>query len=136
MQSIPAWDPSLSVGNVEIDEQHKKLLLLAQQVVQLLNAPFPASTQQFHSLLNDVVDLVWKNVATEEKLLARNGYPDLAAHIAEHEAYLESIAEILYRTTQWNVDIAALAQILTEYTNHHLLETDPQSKEFMKNGDR
>lgn len=62
----PAWTPSLSVGNVGIDEQHKKLLLLAQQVVQLINAPLSANAQQLHGLMNDIVDLAWKTVATEE----------------------------------------------------------------------
>ena len=130
----PTWTPSLSEGNVEIDEQHKKLLLLAQQVVQLIDALLSANAQQLHGLMNDIVDLAWKTVATEEKLLARVDFPDLAGHKAEHDIYLERLTEILCHTSQRDVDEVALAQILTEYTNHHLLDTDQQSKEFLKNG--
>ncbi len=52
---IPDWSPELSVGHPQIDAQHRQLIVLGKQAIELLYAP-QADARRFHQLLNDIAD--------------------------------------------------------------------------------
>lgn len=130
MSSLPNWNPELCVGNRQIDDQHRRLLLLGVQALGLLKED--SSMAQFHVVLNDLADLARKHFADEEQVLARNHCPSLEEHKAEHAAYLELLTEVCYQGTQHHPDRAGLERIVCEYLNHHVSETDMKCKAFMK----
>ena len=131
MPALPSWDPSQSVGNPELDRQHQRLLELAAQAIQLAESGSPMR-ETFHRVLNDITDMAFQHFAAEEDLLARNGCPTLAEHKAEHDAYLEQLTRVLYQGSTGVDDRLALAQLMREFTSHHLRETDLETKPYMR----
>ena len=131
MLQLPEWDPSLSVGNLEIDEQHKKLIDICHQTVAYLANSSP-DAEQFHKFLNDFVDFTRIHFKTEERLLARNGCPTLDEHRAEHNTYLEMLTELLFEGTRQHLDNLGLANIMTSWVGTHLVSTDLPAKEYMR----
>ena len=133
METLPVWDPSMSVGNAELDEQHKLLLALNQRAADLLNDKAGAHIRrEFRHLLNEIVDLAEVHFAAEERILALNGCPNLAEHKAEHYQFIELLAELIYQSMLKELKNKRLARLLSDYIEHHLRETDMSCREYMR----
>lgn len=131
MITVPTWSPALSVGNDQIDRQHQQLLSLCAQAVKAFDTEAPGK-ESFHELLNDVAALAARHFDTEEKVLARHACPTLAAHKAEHEKYLELLAELLVKATNQELDRAGLDSFLSDWLGRHLHEVDLPEKYYMR----
>jgi hemerythrin len=121
----------MSVGNPELDRQHRKLHELARQAIELVEGDCDLR-ENFHRILNDITDLAFQHFAAEEETLARNGCPTLREHKAEHDDYLEQLTRVLYRGSTGDEDRQALAQLMRDFTEHHLRETDLESKAYLR----
>ena len=131
MSSLPKWNDTYKVGNVLLDEQHKRLLEISGKAYQLLTST-PVCAEEFHDLLNSFVETQREHFAAEERTLARNGYPNLAAHIAEHDRFRAMLAEL-----QCSADVAAngraeLLRVMVEFIGNHILLTDMACKDYLK----
>lgn len=121
----------LSMGSREIDNQHKDLFKLGHLLAQQMQDP-ATGIEQFHSVLNDIAKSVRDHFATEEKILARNGYPLLAVHSLAHRDYLETLGNILTQAALKNPDNTALLEMVFDLVSKHFLEMDLPCKNFMK----
>jgi len=131
MINVPTWSPALSVGNALIDRQHQQLLSLCAQAVDAFESAAP-DKERFHELLNDVAALAARHFDTEERTLARHGCPTLATHKAEHEKYLDLLAEILVKATNQELDRAGLESFLSDWLGHHLHEVDLPERHYLR----
>ena len=133
MPIFPTWDPSLSVGNDELDEQHRKLLDLIRKVLWLAVIENDSSVRQrFVRIINEIVHLALNHFECEEKTLAINGFQGLEKHKTEHDKYLNMLAELLYGATHGHLDLKAMVALIAEDLYDHLLTTDMECREFMK----
>jgi hemerythrin len=133
MPALPSWDPGQSVGNPELDRQHQRLYELAAQAIALAEGGSELR-ETFHRILNDITDLSFLHFAAEEEVLAHHGCPTLEQHKAEHDAYLEQLTRVLYQGSTGVDDRLALARLMRDFTQHHLGETDLESKAYMRPG--
>lgn len=133
METLPAWDPSLSVGNAELDEQHKLLLALNQRAADLLNDKAGNHIRrEFRHLLNEIIDLAEIHFTAEERILALNGCPNLAEHKAEHDQFIELLAELIHQSMLKDLKTKSIAKLLADYIDHHFRETDMGCREYMR----
>ncbi len=128
---IPDWTPELSVGNPHIDAQHRLLVVLGRQVMELLDAP-QADSGRFQQLINDIADAMRRHFETEEAVLAVNCCPALAEHRARHDQYIERMAELLFDGSNGDNDQAGLARLIHELVVEHVVEQDLPLKAYMK----
>lgn len=126
------WEPSFSVGNQILDEQHKKLLSLCNQALECISIDSLESRALFHSILNDLVAYTETHFRTEEGLLTQSHYSQLDAHKAEHTAYQIRLTDFLLDATIGNVDREGLQQYLSTWWREHILEQDMQYAEHLK----
>jgi hemerythrin len=131
--SIPDWSPELSVGNPQIDAQHRQLVVLGQQAMELLDAP-QAGAVRFHQLLNDITDAVRRHFETEEAVLRSNNCPQLDAHRALHDQYLERLTELLFEGTNGDFDRMGLARLIHQLVAEHVVREDLPLKAYMQPG--
>ncbi len=129
--SMPDWGPDLRVGHPQLDAQHRGLILLGQQVVDLLDAP-ETEPGQFHRLLNDVADAMRRHFLAEEAVLQANRCPRLLEHRALHDRYLERMTELLYGTTTGVVDKAGLARLIHELIDGHVRQEDMALRSYFQ----
>lgn len=114
------WNTEHSVGNPDIDEQH-------EHIVELINAvEVAATTGAGASSVDLVLDLLTRylklHFSTEERVMRAAGYPELAAHAAEHAWCAAELAKMLasYRAAESSLD-DALAFLAAWLQNHTLL---------------
>ena len=80
---LMTWTEKMSVGVVVLDNDHKKL-------VEMLNNLFDAmqagkGRDALGKILDGLVAYTVEHFKREEQLFAQTGYPDAAAHKAQHE---------------------------------------------------
>ena len=133
MLNLPTWEPSMSVGNNELDEQHARLLALAHRAAELeYLADSSAVRQQIVGVLSDIGDLAREHYAAEERILARNGFPDLVSHQSQHQAHLEVLTQLLHEVRRQGVYRAGFTRGVTDYVYYHVIRADMGCKAFLK----
>jgi hemerythrin len=92
------WNHSCTVGVQAMDDQHGILLdALNELRVALLRG---TESHTVRGMLARVTELMRLHVESEERLLARHGFPGLAAHRAEHQRLLGRLAQFDVRFEQ------------------------------------
>lgn len=117
------WKDSFSVGNDEIDRQHKRLFQLTNELHDgMMRGEGRAVVG---SLLEQVISYTKTHFAAEEQMMAQAQYPDLPAHRAKHQDLTRQVTAIYdeYRSGGAVVTLKVLT-FLKDWLQNHILETD------------
>ena len=125
-----AWKESYSVRIQTIDAQHKQLVSL---IAKLQDAMAQGRGREVLGLiLNEVVHYTKIHFATEETLMASNGYPDLAAHQAIHNELTRTVVDLQSRFASGQVALSVQTmQFLKGWLVNHILGTDQKYGPFL-----
>ena len=128
---IAIWNSRYETGIDAIDAQHKGLF---EAFNQLADA-FTAGTAPAHvkHCLKDLLDFTVDHFRTEESFMEALGYPDLAAHRAEHAQLVEKARTLQARGS---MDQPAVAMDLTIFLANlmtgHIDEADLTMIRFLR----
>jgi hemerythrin len=86
---ILQWDPSLSVGIEEIDNQHKKLVRMICDLHEAMRSGKGKS--QVESIIKELANYTVEHFGYEEKLLEQYKYPGFLNHHKEHEKFVNQV---------------------------------------------
>lgn len=126
------WQPSYSVGNQVLDDQHKKLLSLCKNAVQCMSDESPEGVRLFHDILNELSEYVRTHFSTEEALMKACGYPRLAQHQREHDKYHDQLTDFLVKAGRGDINRDGLHHYLSRWWSDHILGSDMQYAESIK----
>lgn len=126
------WSSALSVCNRWIDEQHRQLIELCNKAEACAARSSHEAHAEFHHLLNDLATLVSNHFRDEERLLEQHNSPNLEAHKAAHESFLERLALLLYDGARGMIDSRTLHRLIADYLIQHMLEMDMQEKRYLQ----
>ena len=121
--ALMAWSDNLSVNVTQIDEQHKKL-------VGMLNDLHDAMKQGKGSdasgnVLSGLVQYVATHFATEEKLMKEHAYPEYLKHKIEHDALTKQALDLQKQLQEGKpVLTVELMKFLKDWLSNHILGTD------------
>lgn len=92
--SLIEWRPEYSVGNAEVDHEHRELIDLINRVHASLHAG--PDTDRVAAGLGEIYAQIAAHFALEEKIMRSAGYEHLGPHKQDHEALLDQLADIIY----------------------------------------
>jgi hemerythrin len=87
------WDDKYSVGIPLIDEQHKELIRLTNDLYQGCLEGDDAARDYFFSAVRGAMDYVKHHFSAEEKIMENVQYPNLAEHKKQHEDFVLKMVE-------------------------------------------
>jgi hemerythrin len=87
------WNQRYSVGIPKIDEQHKELVRLTNELYASCLGDDDEMRARFKSTLRALVRYVSDHFGAEERLLQWVHYPRYAEHKKEHESFVKKILE-------------------------------------------
>ena len=124
------WKDEYSVGIDSIDQQHKKLLNL---INQLQTAVDYSTGEQFErEALDELVDYTKTHFTYEEGLMRDNNYPDFEPHKAQHEKMFEKVREVLAEYEQdQDTAMANAAEYLKDWLINHINGTDKEYSSYL-----
>ncbi|MDR3192036.1 MAG: bacteriohemerythrin [Treponema sp.] len=87
------WEERYSMNIPFIDDQHKELVRLTNELYQGCLMGDDVARDYFMKTVKGVVDYVGKHFSAEEKMLENINYPGLGAHKKQHEEFVKKILE-------------------------------------------
>ncbi len=122
------WDARYETGIEEIDLQHRYFLKLINRLAdKLLSIQDP---RQREPLIGELHRYASFHFASEENLMTKFGYPDLAAHRLHHRQWLDKLFGDSSRPA------SELIALLVEWFSTHTVEEDRRIGEFVRDQDR
>jgi hemerythrin-like metal-binding protein len=125
------WTPAIAVGITTIDDQHKKLISLINDVSDAMKAR--KATEVIGNILLELSDYTIYHFGNEEKAFEKYNYPDKAAHMAAHKIYVDKINELVERNKKGELGLSiSVLDFLMEWITNHIMKTDMQYVPFFK----
>ena len=118
------WNEGMSVGIDAIDEDHKQIISILAKLNSAYNQQI--SNQIIEGIFAELEHYVILHFAREEALLEKACYPDLVAHKASHQKFVERLPEL---RDQWLTENNAsccekITHFLHQWLIKHILEDD------------
>lgn len=121
--ALMMWSDSLSVNIKEIDEQHKKLIGMLNELHDAMKAG--KGNDVTGKVLSGLIQYVATHFAHEEKLMTAHAYPDLAKHKTEHELLTKQATDLAKQFQAGKpVLTVELMTFLKNWLSNHILGTD------------
>lgn len=125
------WKDEYSVGIESIDNDHKMLLKL---INQLQTSSLYYTGEDFDKeALNELIEYTKFHFAREEKMMEENGYPDFEEHRQQHRDMTE---EVISRVKAYEADSEKTVDDLLDYLKkwliNHINGTDQKYSSFLR----
>jgi hemerythrin len=130
------WKQQYSVGFGPIDDQHKQLFTLLDQLqAEMGQEGFKdkqANKDALAKIFAELLSYTKVHFATEEEFLKRRKYPGLAAHKLEHERFTTHVLRFQedFAAGRKSVDME-LMNFLRYWWSNHIMQTDKQYSAFL-----
>ena len=125
------WSPSLSVGLVCIDDQHKVLVDLINELYQKMNGN--AAQAAIGSVLTKLIDYTETHFKFEEDLFAKHGYEHIDAHMEIHRKLVAQLLDFQKEFKTGKADISLeLMEFLKDWLINHIKKTDTKYVPFLR----
>ena len=123
--ALIAWDNSFSVGVKAIDNQHKGLLEI---VNELYAAMMQRQTKSVTGpLLNKLVNYTQVHFSAEEKMMQATDYPHLIQHRARHLDLTRQVGEFMTRYEHGDGSLNIhLLRFLSDWLTRHIQQEDKE----------
>ena len=118
------WTDKLSVGIVSVDEQHKKLVNLLNELYEGILEGHPKEVLDY--VLGELLKYTKRHFSYEETLFAKTGYADSAAHKKEHDDLIKQVleAQAKYKAGVTGTHSLEVMKFLKQWLTNHIQGTD------------
>lgn len=114
-----SWSNDLSVGVKVIDDDHKKLVGIVNELYDGMSVGH--AKDALAKVLGRLVEYTKIHFAREEEFFAKTGYQDAAAHHKEHQDLLHTVTELQTRfqtASSTSLSIEVMTFLKNWLTNH------------------
>jgi hemerythrin-like metal-binding protein len=124
------WDESMSVGNPELDVDHKRLIGI---INRLWVAEDNGNRQVIEFVLDDLVHYTEVHFKREEDMMDRGDYPDFQRHRRIHQAICQRLEEIRWEYFQGIREElrGEILEFLKDWLNEHILVEDMRYRPYL-----
>lgn len=130
------WTEKYELGIKEIDNQHKGLVILINELFELMSQG--KAKNHLEDIFNHLTDYTKKHFFAEEKLMIKYAYTGYDEHKAEHKIFIEKLGELKTDFANGKTTISLeILNFLKDWLLNHIRITDqkyvPQVKEMLGN---
>jgi hemerythrin-like metal-binding protein len=123
------WTENLSVDIEIIDEQHKKLIAMLNEVAMGIYN----NTSDLKEILKGLKEYTEVHFGEEEELFRKSEYPDIQKHLKEHKYFIGKLAEFERDSLQNDVSVSLnLLQFLKDWLFYHIEIIDESYAPYVK----
>lgn len=127
--ALITWNDSLSVNVAEIDQQHKKLVALINDLNDAMSVG--KGKDILGRIVNDLVVYTATHFKAEEKYFAQFGYPDTFNHRREHVAFVKKVTAFKEGFEKGNLPLTVeVMRFMSDWLKKHIMGTDKKYSQF------
>ncbi len=127
------WNDGMSAGIPEIDEDHKRFILLIDDLNRAIvdRMELGEIKRRLRLLCDDVV----QHFAHEEKLFAQWQYPDTQTHAGKHAQVLKALDAIREKSINYDLppEWISVSMEVKDLLIDHLMTEDMKYAEYLRN---
>jgi hemerythrin len=122
--SLLTWNPQMSVGVRQLDDDHKKLIAMINELHAAMLVGH--SSDVVGDILRRLVNYTVEHFNREEKHFAATNYPGAALHKREHERLKSQVAAEVEKFKSGNRASLSMETLsfLRDWLKHHIQESD------------
>jgi len=129
---IIVWSDRLACGIKVIDDQHRGLVALVNEIFNHVTGDEIQESEYFHKVIQETVNYVKLHFATEEKIMLAAKMPEYARHKKAHNRFILTILDFIhYYETGRKRNLHAFGKYLKDWILSHIALMD---KQCFKNG--
>ncbi len=125
------WKPEYSLGIIEIDNQHKRLLVQFTRIEEAFRQC--ASWTDTHYLIVDLIDFARFHFEFEEALMRLFAVPTAERHGGEHRQFFVMLQDIEQHSLQREAE-GEMIEFLRDWLKHHILGSDREYAKWILGG--
>ena len=121
------WSDEYALGIDEIDQQHRQLIEIANQVYGIMNDQWRLDKyNQILTVLGELKDYTIYHFKFEEEYMASIGYKKRFSHALEHNAFVEKLNAVDLKKVdeQQEEYLRELLVMITDWVVNHIMNTD------------
>ena len=118
------WENKYSVGNSKIDNQHKEMFKLGNDLPEVLNA------QEINPIIMRLYKYTREHFSLEEEMMKSIKFPLLTEHITLHEELISKLNEISSRPFNTDKEVLRFKEFVYGWLIEHILYEDMQYFKF------
>jgi len=127
---ITTWSDEYSVNVREIDVQHQKMLELVNDLHSAVEACIDKNGLK--SLLVELLEFTRLHFSTEEQLMEKHDYPELAEHHKEHRMLLQHLSDLVDAVSRGkSPTFCSDYDVSTDWALIHIIEFDNSLGAFL-----
>ena len=122
--ALMEWSDKFSVGIGQIDNEHKRLLVLLNELNNVVEGS--AGLGVLGGVLDGLVDYTHYHFAHEEDLFQRSSYPAYEQHRQQHVDFVAKVTAVYgdFKSGSSAVQPAQVLEFLKSWLYHHILGSD------------
>lgn len=130
MQEFIEWSDALSVGVTEIDDQHKELIKMINELNKAIHGGWGKEARK--KVIDKLVEYTRVHFTTEESVMSIAGYPDVEAHKKKHHDLILAVKEYIKKYEQ-NPDASSydLLFFIKKWLTEHIIKSDKASGDYL-----
>ncbi|MCL6622622.1 MAG: bacteriohemerythrin [Syntrophobacterales bacterium] len=128
--SLTAWKETYSVNIRELDEQHRRLLGLVEQLRTAMRQG--RGKEELRRIFDGLVAYTATHFACEERLMEAHGFPEYEEHQRIHAAMTRKVLDLQrqFHCGRLGLSLEVL-KFLEEWVEKHILGTDKKYGPFL-----
>jgi hemerythrin len=132
--SFISWKEEYELGISEIDEQHKKMLGIINELHDLMGQEEKADQSQIDKIIKEMADYAMYHFKTEEKYFNLFSYEDTETHMTIHSQYAQKVSEwqSRYDAEKDQAIFFEIFNYLQDWWIWHICHTDRDYVSFFK----
>ena len=125
-----SWHERYRIGNVAIDDQHKKLFELVNHFDDVIKM---GMEDELGRIVDDLISSSVAHFKFEEELMEQAGFPALDDHKKMHEELIGQIRDMRAQMKAGgHVSTKSVVRFLADWLTNHILREDMAYKPYLK----
>jgi len=127
------WSRSLLCGIKLIDDQHKGLVILINDMFKHVTGNQAEEHKYFSNVIHEIVNYVKIHFATEEKIMRATKFAGYAQHKKEHDFFIFTTMEKINDYNMKNyTNLSTFTKFLKDWVLSHIAIMDKQYFEYLR----
>ena len=133
VNELISWSQKLECGIKVIDEQHKGLVELVNEMFDHVTGNYVQERDYFNRAITEAVEYIKNHFATEEKIMLATKFEDYAEHKREHESFIIAVVKHIreYKSGKRHT-LSSFTRFLRDWILSHIALVDKKYFEYLK----
>jgi len=129
--SLISWSNALSVNIKQIDEQHKKMIDIINDLHDAMSQG--KGSAALAKIFDEMVDYTHTHFTAEEQLMAKYGYPGFVMQKSEHDALTKKVLDWQRQYKEGKIVLSMdVMGFLRDWWTGHIMGSDQKYAPFLK----